>query len=146
LAASTLFIFGSGPAAAEKPDWTPVSELLVVSISQSNPLFMSEIMTRCTALNMLLAGLTSQDAPTVSQRYQAEAERFVQNAVLIDSNIEKEMTGQNADISNISDVIIEKVKGQLGDYNDWMDENLATSDSPFSTDFDLEMESCSLAS
>lgn len=146
LATSTLLLSLSGPIRAEQPDWTPVAELLVLSIGESDPFTMSEVMTRCSALSIILSGLASDDAAELSRRYRAEAENFIQNAVAIDSGIEEEMTGEAADISSISDATMHKVDGMLDSYNQWLDDNMDNTDSPFSEDFDMEVESCQLAS
>lgn len=146
LATSTLLLSAVDPARAEKPDWTPVAELLVLSIGQSDPFTMSEVMTRCSALSIILAGLASDETSDLSLRYQAEAETFIQNAVVIDSSIEEEMTGEAADIPSISDATMHKVDGMLDSYNEWLDDNMDNTDSPFSEGFDMEVESCQLAS
>lgn len=136
----------SMPAQAEKPVWVPIAELLVSSLSESDPVRMSDVMTRCTALNMILAGMAAGESTESSERYQNEAKRLIQNAVLIDTRLVKEMTGAEADIPTVSDATIAEVKGLVNGYNDWLDDNMASSNSWFSKDFELEMESCSLAS
>lgn len=133
-------------AMADKPVWTPIAELLVGSLSDSDPVRMSDVMTRCTALNMILAGMSSDGAPGNAQHYQNEAQRLIQNAVLIDSRLEKEMTGIDADIQLVSDATIAEVKGLVSGYNDWLDDNMAATESWFDKEFEMEMNSCSLAS
>lgn len=137
---------GSLPAQAEKPVWVPIAELLVSSLSESDPVRMSDVMTRCTALNMILAGMAATESSEDAERYQNEAKRLIQNAVLLDSRLVKELTGAEADIPSVSDATIAEVKGHVSGYNDWLDDNMAKGNSWFNRDFELEMESCSLAS
>lgn len=146
LLAALCLLLSMPSAWADKPAWKPVAELLVRSVSQSDPATMSEVMSRCTALNVILASLSSDHSPDLSRRYRKEAEGFIQHTVLIDSSIEEEMTGKTADLDRISNAAISKVDGMVGSYNQWLDDNMKTLDSPFSMDFDREVESCQLAS
>lgn len=148
-ASACLLLLGAAwtfPAVAEKPVWTPIAELLVSSLSESDPVRMSDVMTRCTALNMILAGMASSDSEESATSYQNEARRLIENAVLIDSRLVKEMTGEDADVPAVSEATIAEVKGLVNGYNDWLDDNMATGNSWFSKELELEMESCSLAS
>jgi hypothetical protein len=137
---------GSGAALAEKPVWTPIAELLVGSLGESDPARMSDVMTRCTALTITLASLAADFSPEMSDLYRQEADRFIQNGVLIESNLEKEMTGKDADIDAVSNLLVAEVKGMLTGYNDWLDDNNSTSGSYLNNEIELEMDSCHLAS
>jgi hypothetical protein len=150
-AAATILLLlgglaGSGTALAEKPVWTPIAELLVGSLGESDPVRMSDVMTRCTALTITLASLAADFSPEMSDLYRQEADRFIQNGVLIESNLEKEMTGKDADIDAVSNLLVAEVKGMLTGYNDWLDDNNSTSGSYLNNEIELEMDSCHLAS
>ena len=150
VAATAVLLLGSvmGPtvALAEKPTWTPIAELLVGSLGESDPVRMSDVMTRCTALTITLASLAADFSPEMSDRYRAEADRFIQNGVLIESNLEKEVTGKDADVDAVSNLLVAEVKGMLTGYNDWLDDNNSNSGSYLSNEIELEMDSCHLAS
>lgn len=146
LLAAFCLLLSMSSAWAAKPVWKPVAELLVLSVSQSDPVSLSEVMSRCTALNVILASLSSDHSPDLSRRYRTEAEDFIQHTVLIDSSIEEEMTGEAADLDRISNAAISKVDDLVDGYNEWLDDNMETLNSPFSMDFDREVESCQLAS
>ena len=134
------------PALAEKPAWTPIAELLVGSIGNMDPTQMSDVMTRCTGLTMTLVSMAADFSPETSERYKDEARKFIQNGVLIDSRLEKERTGVDADIDALSNATIAKVKEVVSGYNAWMDDNVAATDSYIDKDIELEMSSCRLAS
>lgn len=136
----------SFPAWADKPAWTSIAELLVGSIGEADPVRMSDVMTRCTALNMTLSGLVSDYSPEMSEHYQGEALRLIQNAVLIDSRMETEMTGVEADIPTVSSATVKKVETMLDGYGLWLDDNMASDGAYISKDIELEMDSCLLAS
>lgn len=146
LAALSVSLIAILPALAEKPAWTPIAELLVGSIGNMDPARMSDVMTRCTGLTMTLASMAADFSPETSARYRDEAHKFIQNGVLIDSRLEKERTGVDADINAVSNATIAKVKEAVSGYNDWMDDNIATNDSYIDKDIELEMSSCRLAS
>jgi hypothetical protein len=150
VAVSALLLIGSvispTPVLAEKPAWTPIAELLVGSLGESDPKRMSDVMTRCTALTITLASLAADFSPEMSDRYRAEADRFIQNGVLIESNLEKELTGKEADIDVVSDLLVAEVKGMLTGYNEWLDDNNSSSGSYLNNEIELEMDSCHLAS
>jgi hypothetical protein len=131
---------------ADRPTWVPIAELLVGSIGEADPVRMSDVMSRCSALNMTLAGLAESYSPEMSETYQNEALRLIQHGIMIESNMELTRTGVEADIPTLSDVAVEKVKGLLEGYNLWLDDNFASSDSYFSKEFDMEIDSCRLAS
>lgn len=148
VAATAVLLLGTvmGPAAhAEKPTWTPIAELLVGSLGESDPVRMSDVMTRCTALTITLASLAAEFSPEMSDLYRREADRFIQNGVLIETNLEKEMTGKDADIDAVSTLLVAEVKGMLTGYNDWLDDNNSTGGSYLNNEIELEMDSCHLA-
>ncbi|MCP5144192.1 MAG: hypothetical protein H6978_05160 [Gammaproteobacteria bacterium] len=134
------------PVHAERPTWTPIAELLVGGLSESDPFRMSTVMTRCTALSMTMAGLVADYSPEMSTYYQNEALSLMQHAVLLDSNLERQLTGMDADIRALSSAIMVKVSDMLGGYNQWLDHNMATGETYFNKDFELEVDSCQLAS
>lgn len=146
--ALTLSLLGlaSPLALAEKPQWKPIAELLVGSLGDSDPARMSDVMTRCTALTITLAGLAADFSPEMSELYRAEADRFIQNGVLIESNLEKELTGKEADIDVVSALLVAEVKGMLSGYSDWLDDNNSTGGAYLDSAIELEMDSCHLAS
>jgi hypothetical protein len=151
LALPLLFLFYtggySGTTQAQMPvSWTPIVELLVSGIGDSDPVRMSTVMTRCTALNMTIAGVLADSSPEMSDHYLNEALRLVQHGVLIDSLLEKEMTGSEADIEALSLVTIDKVRDMLNGYSEWIDGNIAAEGSFLNQEFQLEMDSCQLAS
>jgi len=150
VAATAVLLLGSflapSAAVAQKPTWTPIAELLVGSLGESDPVRMSDVMTRCTALTITLASLAADFSPEMSDRYRAEADRFIQNGVLIETNLEKEMTGQEADIDAVSNLLVAEVKGMLTGYNAWIDDNNSSSGSYLNNEIELEMDSCHLAS
>jgi hypothetical protein len=143
--AFALLACATSSAIAEKPQWTSIAELLVGGIGEADPVRMSNVMTRCTALNMIMAGLAADSAPDVSQHYQQEAHRLIENAVLIDSRLEQEATGADANVAAVSNAAIEEVKGLVDGYNQWLDDNLVTGASIFSGELTLEIDTCRLA-
>lgn len=149
-AALALSLLGTALASplvlADKPQWTPIAELLVGSLGESDPSRMSDVMTRCTALTITLAGLAADFSPEMSDLYRAEADRFIQNGVLIESNLEKELTGKEADIDAVSDLLVAEVKGMLSGYSEWLDDNNSTGGAYLNNEIELEMDSCHLAS
>ncbi|HTR01346.1 MAG TPA: hypothetical protein VMH83_15210 [Candidatus Acidoferrum sp.] len=132
----------SGQVHAQKPAWTPIAELLVGSISEADPRRMSTVMSRCTALNMALAGL----APERSQHIRDEALRFAQRVIILEARMEKEVTKLDSDIDALSATIMERVKGMVGGYHQWMDHNSTTTGVMIDQDMQQEMSSCQLAS
>lgn len=149
VAACTVLLLGSAVAPAvaqaQKPMWTPIAELLVGSLGESDPVRMSDVMTRCTALTITLASLAADFSPEMSDLYRKEADRFIQNGVLIETNLEKEMTGQDADIDAVSSLLVAEVKGMLTGYNAWIDDNNSSGGSYLNNEIELEMDSCHLA-
>lgn len=129
-------------ALAQKPAWTPVAELLVGSISESDPRRMSTLMSRCTALNMVLAGL----APERSEQFRDEALRFAQRVIILESRLARQLTSTDPDMHLLNASIMERVKGMAGDYNQWMDHNGSTNGALIDKEVELEMSSCQLAS
>jgi hypothetical protein len=144
--AAICMLCSSGTVLADRPTWIPIAELLVGSIGEADPVRMSDVMSRCSALNMTLAGLADSYSPEMSETYQNEALRLIQHGIMIESNMEKIRTGFEADIPTLSDVAVEKVKLLLEGYSLWLDDNISTSDSYFSKEFDMEIDSCRLAS
>jgi len=138
----TLFTCG---AFAQKPNWIPVAELLLGSMGNADPHKMSEVMNRCTALNMTLSALTANESEEISQGYENQALRLIQNGIMIEMNSEMERTGIEPDLESVSDQAVSHVKEMLGTYNTWMDENFAEAGSFFSNDLEIEMKSCELA-
>jgi hypothetical protein len=136
----------ANPAMAQRPTWTPLAELLVGSLGEADPARMSDVMSRCTALNMLFAGLSAEFSTEMSENYEHEAHQLIEHGVLIESNMEEERTGQKADLTILSGVMVERVKGMLEGYNAWLDDNQATSGFSINKDIELEMDSCKLAS
>ena len=106
---------------------------------------MSEVMNRCTALNMTLSGLTASESPDVSQGYENQALHLIQNGILIESNSEEQETGMEPDIDRLSDVAVETVKDMLSIYNKWLNDNYDEAGSYFNNDFEIEMKGCELA-
>jgi hypothetical protein len=145
LMAATGLLLLSSASQASKPDWTPIAELLVGSLGTSNPEQMSDVMSRCTALTMILSGMASDFSPDMAQHYRSEAHMFIQNNVMIESQIVRNETGYDADIPALSDAAIAEVKGLVDGYNEWLDDNIADSGSYFDKAIDMEVESCKLA-
>ncbi|MGY8788819.1 MAG: hypothetical protein ACKVKR_00685, partial [Pseudomonadales bacterium] len=106
---------------------------------------MTEVMNRCTALNMTLSGLTATESPNVSKGYENQALHLIQNGILIELNSEKELTGIEPDIDRLSDVAVESVKSMLSIYNQWLNDNYDDAGSYFNNDFEIEMKGCELA-
>jgi hypothetical protein len=130
---------------AQKPAWVPVAELLLGSMGNADAHMMSEVMNRCTALNMTLSGLTASESPDVSQGYENQALHLIQNGILIESNSEEQETGMEPDIDRLSDVAVETVKDMLSIYNKWLNDNYDEAGSYFNNDFEIEMKGCELA-
>ena len=130
---------------AQKPAWVPVAELLLGSMGNADAHMMSEVMNRCTALNLTLSGLTASESPDVSQGYENQALHLIQNGILIESNSEEQETGMEPDIDRLSDVAVETVKDMLSIYNKWLNDNYDEAGSYFNNDFEIEMKGCELA-
>lgn len=130
---------------AQEPTWVPVAELLLGSMGNSDAHQMSEVMNRCTALNMTLSALTAQDSPEVSKGYENQALHLIQNGIMIEMNTEKMLTGIEPDIEVLSVVAVDAVKGMLTVYNKWLEDNYAVAGSYFNNDFEIEMKGCELA-
>jgi hypothetical protein len=145
-AATTLLLLTPAASFASKPEWTSIAELLVGSLGTSNPEQMSDVMSRCTALTMILSGMAADFSPDMADHYRSEAHMFIQNNVLIESQMVQNATGSEADIPALSDAAIAEVKGLVDGYNEWLDDNIAGSGSYFNKDIDMEIESCQLAS
>jgi hypothetical protein len=146
LLAALVLLLGAGSVQAQRPEWTPIAELLVGSIGASDPARMSDVMSRCTALNMLFAGLAADFSADMSQGYEDQAHLMIEHGVLIESTMEKERTGLEADLGKLSGVIVERVQGMVEGYNLWLDENLVKDGLYINQDIELEMDSCKLAS
>ena len=146
MAVTTFLLLGPFPVLAQKPAWTPIAELLIGSLAESDPVKMSDVMTRCTALNMILAGMNTDVSPASSQLYRDEAYRLIQLGVLIESHLAKDLTGLEADIQALSNAAVGEVQTILVGYNQWLDENIAVEGSYFNKDIDAEIDSCQLAS
>lgn len=145
VATLSLMLCTTTQAEPQRPTWRPIAELLIGSIGESDPVRMSDVMTRCTALNMLFAGLSEDFSPDMSQGYHDEARRMIEHGVLIESNMEEQRTGHDADIPALSIVMTERVKGMLQGYSDWFDVNLINEGFYINKDIELEMDSCKLA-
>ena len=141
-----IFLFSSGTASASKPEWISVAELLVGSLGTSDAAQMSDVMSRCTALNMILSGMAADFSPDAATHYRNEAHKFIQNNVLIESEIARQETGVEADIPTLSNAAIEEVRLLVTGYNEWLDHNITNGGSYFDKDIDMEIESCQLAS
>jgi hypothetical protein len=144
--AALLVLLGAAPALAQKPVWTPIAELLVGSIGEADPVRMSTVMTRCTALNVMFAELASDMSAEKSQHFKDEALRHIQRSIHIESKLVKASTGQDADAEVLSGSILEKVKVMVSGYNQWLDHNNTTSGSYIDKEIEMEMNSCQLAS
>lgn len=134
------------PALAQRPVWTPIAELLVGSIGEADPVRMSAVMCRCTALNILFAGLAADTSPDLSEGYQNQAHLMIQHGVLIESNMEKARTGIDADITALSGVMVDRVDVMVDGYNAWLDANLLADGLYINQDIKMELDSCKLAS
>ena len=141
-----ILLLGSNAASASKPEWVSVAELLVGSLGTSNAAKMADVMSRCTALNMILSGMAADFSPDAATHYRNEAHKFIQNNVLIESEIVRQETGVEADIPTLSTAAIEEVRALVSGYNEWLDDNIAHGGSYFNKDMDMEIESCQLAS
>ena len=135
----------SAPAFAQKPNWIPVAELLLGSMGTADASQMTEVMNRCTALNMTLSALTAQDSPDVSAGYENQALQLVQNGIMIAMNTEKMLTGIEPDIETLSTNAIDAVKEMLGTYNLWLEDNYNDAGSYFNNELEIEMKGCELA-
>ncbi len=144
--AMLLVLLCSPPLLAQKPAWTPIAELLVGSIGEADPVRMSSVMTRCTALNMMFAGLATDISAEKSQHFKDEALRHIQRGIRIESKLAQASTGQEADVEVLSGAIVAKVKVMVAGYNQWLDHNNTTSGSYIDKDIEMEMNSCQLAS
>ena len=132
-------------ANAQKPTWIPVAELLLGSMGNSDANQMSEVMNRCTALNMTLSALTAKDSPDVSQGYENQALQLIQNGIMIEMNTVKLRTGSEPDIETLSGLAVDSVKQMLAVYNLWMEDNYQDNGSYFNNDLEIEMKGCELA-
>ena len=146
LVLSCLLLVFISQAHAARPVWIPIAELLVGSIGEADPVRMSQVMSRCTALNMTLSVLADEYSVEMSESYQNEALRMIQHGILIESNMEKERTGVEADIPTLSNAAITRVRTMVEGYNLWLDDNITEGNSYFSKEFDLEIDGCRLAS
>ena len=146
LAATVVLSLSAWPVLADKPAWTPIAELLVGSLGEADPARMADVMTRCTALNMTLSGMAADFSEDMTLFYKNSAARFIEHSVQIESHIVREATGAEADLDVLSSALIERVKTLLTGYDQWLDDNIATGGTYFSNDFNMEMNSCHLAS
>lgn len=133
------------PGLWANPEWVPVAELLLGSMGNSDAHQMAEVMNRCTALNMTLSALVAKDSPEVSQGYENQALQLIQNGIMIEMNSEKLRTGLEPDLELLSGNAVDAVKGMLGTYNQWLEENYTAGGSYFSNDLEIEMKGCELA-
>ncbi len=141
-----VLLLGSASVLAQKPAWTPIAELLVGSIGEADPVRMSSVMTRCTALNMMFAGLATDISAEKSQNFKDEALRHIQRSIRIETKLAKASSGRDADVDLLSGDILAKVKVMVVGYNQWLDHNNTTSGSYIDKDIEMEMNSCQLAS
>ena len=132
-------------AAAQRPEWIPVAELLLGSMGNSDAVQMAEVMNRCTALNMTLSALTAGESPEISEGYENQALHLIQNGIMISMNTEKERTGQEPDLELLSGNAVESVREMLGTYNQWLEDNYNDHGSYFNNDLEIEMKGCELA-
>lgn len=146
LAGIFLLLPVSLPVLAQRPAWTPIAELLVGSIGEADPVRMSNVLSRCTALNILFAGLASDSSDELSEGYQHQAHLLIQHAVLIESNMERQRTGVEADIAGLSTMIVARVDDMVDGYDHWLDANLNADGYYINQDIRLELDSCRLAS
>jgi hypothetical protein len=135
----------AAPGAMAGPQWVPVAELLLGSMGNSDAHQMAEVMNRCTALNMTLSGLTATESPEVSKGYENQALQLIQNGIMIEMNSEMLRTGIEPDLDALSDNAVNAVKGMLGVYNQWLEDNYNEAGSYFNNDFEIEMKGCELA-
>lgn len=145
LFAALLAIAFTPAGASASPEWVSVAELLLGSMGNADAHQMSEVMNRCTALNMTLSALTASDAPDLSEGYENQALQLIQNGILIEVNSEKLRTGLEPDIAVLSGTAVDAVKEMLGVYNQWLDENYNLNGSYFDNDLEIEMKGCELA-
>ena len=145
-AVACVILFASNAALADKPAWQPVAEILVSSVGLSDPTRLSDVMNRCTALNMTMSSLVSEDSPDLSQSYKSVALNLVQSGIIIESRLKKEMTGEEADVDALVSTAIATVRELLHGYSDWLDDNYAHGGSYFNDEFETEMKACQLAS
>jgi len=141
-----LFCLCTLPAAAQKPAWVPVAELVVGSIGHADPARMSLAMSRCTALHMTLSGLLAENSPELSKGYQEQALKLIQSGILIEMNSEKLKSGIEPDVTSLSDSAVALVKELMSGYNDWLNANYDLNGSYFDPDFEIEMKGCEVAS
>jgi len=146
LAVVLAVISVSAPVLAQKPTWTPIAELLVGSIGEADPVRLSNVMSRCTALNMMFAGMATDISVEKSQHFKDEALRLVQHGILIETRLAKDSTGQEADVELVSGAMLAKVRTLIGGYNQWLDHNNLAFGSYIDKDIEMEMNSCQLAS
>lgn len=130
---------------AQEPTWVPVAELLLGSMGKSDASQMTEVMHRCTALNMTLSALSEEASPLVSKGYEEEALQLIQHGILIAMNSEKLLTGVEPDIEILSEVAVKEVKIMLGIYNKWLEANYKDNGSYFNSTLEIEMKGCELA-
>jgi hypothetical protein len=95
---------------------------------------------------MILSGMAADFSPDAAAHYRNEAHKFIQNNVLIESEMARQETGVEADIPALSTAAIEEVRALVTGYNEWLDDNIASSGSYFDKAIDMEIESCQLAS
>ncbi|MDT8398820.1 MAG: hypothetical protein RQ899_09415 [Pseudomonadales bacterium] len=143
---TSFFVLATSTTLAQTtPSWVPVAELLLGSIGQSDATRMTEVMHRCTALNMTLSALTADDFPEISEGYEHQALQLIQNGIMIQMNTEKLRTGIEAVIEQQSDLAVGAVKNMLAVYSQWLEDNFQDKASYFSNDLEVEMKGCELA-
>ena len=140
-----LCVASSNSVLAQRPLWTPIAELLVGSIGESDPVRMVTVLSRCSALNMALARLSSEMDPAKVQNIRGEAVRLIQRVIVIESRMEKERTNREADMDRMTSTVTERVRGMMGNYNQWMDHNSVNAGSYIDKEIQLEISSCQLA-
>lgn len=140
-----IFYVCSSQAFADKPEWPTIAELLVNSLGNSDPILLSTVMSRCTALTMTLSSLASVVSPQMSSSYRNEANLFIGNALQIETalleNFEPTLINEDA----ISMLVVERVKAMVQSYQDWLDYNSVESGSYLDDEISLEVDSCHLA-
>jgi hypothetical protein len=129
---------------AERPAWTPIAQLLVSSLGQSDPDQLADVMTRCTALSMTLSGVTEDFSQEIAQLYRTQANRFIENALRIESQQYVRNTGKEPDMEALEAAEAEALKTMILGYSQWMDQNIAEGGSLFDKAIEMDMTSCQL--
>jgi hypothetical protein len=145
MAALMALSCAAGPALAERPLWTPIAELLVGSLGESDPQQLSDVMTRCTALSMTLSGLTESFSPEIAQLYKSQANRFIEHTLRIESQQYWQLTGEEMSAEDLEAATLEELKMMIVGYSDWMDQNINDGGSLFDKNIELDMQSCQIA-